>query len=456
MSRFFGTIEHFFEKLLLPRWMAPEWMSTAEQVGFYITTWLGVVFMLCYTYQFFYVFVAFVRRPRRYPDAPQDKRFAVVIAARNEERVLPSLLESIREQTYPQAFIDVYVVADNCTDQTAAVARCAGAKVFERYAKNRVGKGYALEFLFDRIGSLRGWRYYDAYLVFDADNVLRPNYIAEMNKAFAAGYRVLTSYRNSKNYGKSWISAGYALWFMRESRHLQNPRALLGGSAMISGTGFLVDSRLIEQNGGWKHFLLTEDIEFSADCIIKGERVGYCHAAELFDEQPETFAASWRQRKRWARGMFQVIRHYGWGLLRGALCLRWPCFDMAMNILPAFLLSTLQLLSITALFVIDLLVTGVFSKVLFHFLLDFLVFGYGIFWLLGALAMLSEWRHIHCRKRRAVLLLFAFPVFMLSYIPISVAALCARRVEWQAIEHKRAMTASEIEMGGIRAEKRDQ
>lgn len=446
--RVFESIVGFFERILLPSWEADPSLNTVETVGFYITLCIGTLFTLCYAYQFFYLFVACVIKPKRYKNAPMDKRYAVVIAARNEERVLPLLLASIKGQTYPGALIDIYVVADNCTDRTAAVAREAGAHVFERHNKQKVGKGYALAFLFDRIRESVGLTAYDAYLFFDADNVLREDFIEQINKAYGAGYRVITSYRNSKNYGKNWISAGYALWFLRESRHLQNPRAILGCSAAISGTGFLVDSGIIERNGGWKHFLLTEDIEFTADCILHGDRIGYCHAAELFDEQPETFRQSWRQRKRWAKGMFQVIRHYGRGLLTGAVRLRWSCFDMLMNITPAFVLSSVQLVANTVLLLFNWVIYGTLSPTLFNCLAEFLIFGYGIFFALGLAALVCEWRRIRCGKGRAIALLFTFPLFMLTYIPISLAAFFSRRVEWKPMEHKHAMTAQEIEEAG--------
>ena len=447
--RFSEGFADFFERVLLS-WERNAALNGIEAFGFYLTAIIGTLFTLCYAYQFFYLFLACVVKPRKYKAAPMDKRYAVVIAARNEARVLPLLLESIKEQTYNKALVDVYVVADNCTDATAVVARAAGARVFERENKHLVGKGYALSFLFDRIKEHYGFAAYDGYLFFDADNVLRPDFIEEMAKAHAAGYRVITSYRNSKNYGKSWISAGYSLWFLRESRHLQNPRAWLGSSAAISGTGFLVDTAIIERSGGWKHFLLTEDIECTADCILHGERIGYCHEAELFDEQPETLRASWRQRKRWAKGMFQVIRHYGRGLLAGALRFRWSSFDMLMNITPAFVLSSVQLIATVFLLFLNWVAYGAISRVLLQCLADFLVFGYGIFFVLGAFALASEWKKIHCKKTRAVLLLFTFPVFMLTYIPISLCAFFSRRVEWKPIEHKHAVTAAEIEARTVR------
>ena len=427
-----------------PSLAAPHALSAAETVGFYATRIIGAVFLLCYAYQFFYIFIACIKSPKTYPAAPHTKRYAAVIAARNEQAVLPALLESIRRQTYPAHLIDVYVVADNCTDATATLAREGGAFVVEREDTQRIGKGYALCYFFEHLAREKGILSYDAYLFFDADNVLRDDYFEKMHDAYCAGNRVLTSYRNSKNYGKNWISAGYALWFLREARHLNNARAILGSSAAIAGTGFLVDAELLAKNGGWKHFLLTEDLEFTADCVLQGERIGYCHAAELFDEQPESFSQSWRQRKRWAKGLFQTIRRYGVRLLGGALRGSWSCFDMLVSMMPAFLLSTLQLTVVVAMLVLHLITQGGVSLMLLSLFVEFWLFAYGMFLLVGGFALFAERGRICCRKPRAILLLLAFPVFMLTYIPLSLCALFTR-VSWQPIHHKYALSTEQIE-----------
>ena len=433
---------------LLRRWLIPVGDPTVlETVGFAISAVIGVIFTVLYLYQFFYAFVACVHRPLSYPETDQTKRYAVLIAARNEEKVLPELLKSIQGQTYPADRIRVYVIADNCTDDTAGAARALGATVYERQNKALIGKGYALQYLLDRIREENkdlGFRAYDGYFIIDADNVLRDTYVAEMDKAFSAGHKVVTSYRNSKNYGKNWVSAGYSLWFLREARHLNNPRSILHTSAAVSGTGFLVGSEIIERNDGWRHFLLTEDIEFSVDCVLHGEKVGYCHKAELFDEQPETFRQSWKQRKRWAKGYFQVFRHYGGRLIKKSLTFHWSCFDMGMYIMPAFILSTVQLLSVTGLFVANLIAYHSFSLTLLNCFLAFFEYGYGILFVLGLFPLITEWRHIHCNKFRAVLLFFTFPIFMMTYIPISLAALFSR-VEWTPIVHKYNVDAAAIE-----------
>ena len=178
-----------------------------------------LAFFLCYSYQFFYIPVAWFKKDAPHRE-PVMHRIAVLIAARNEQAVIGNLIDSIRDQDYPADKVDVFVVADNCTDLTGSVAGAHGANVYFRNDTTQVGKGYALQYLLHCIED--DYAPYDAYLVLDADNILSPNYITEINKTFSDGYEIVTSYRNSKNYGDNWISAGYALWFLRESRYLNH------------------------------------------------------------------------------------------------------------------------------------------------------------------------------------------------------------------------------------------
>lgn len=141
------------------------------------------------------------KRKKKQPEYEPKKlhRFAFIIAARNENAVIGNLIKSIKAQNYPSELIDVVVVADNCTDNTAEIARSCGAIVYERFNKVLVGKGYALDYAFNKIKEDEGdYTAYDGYFIFDADNVIDRNYVREMNKTFDQGYRVVTSYRNSK------------------------------------------------------------------------------------------------------------------------------------------------------------------------------------------------------------------------------------------------------------------
>jgi cellulose synthase/poly-beta-1,6-N-acetylglucosamine synthase-like glycosyltransferase len=409
-----------------------------------INWFLFALFFCCYAYQIVYVGVRLFKKMPILA-AKRMHRYAVLIAARNEGPVIGELLRSIRSQNYPGELVDIFVVADNCTDDTAAVARMFGATVFERFDTSRVGKGYALSYAFRQIKLLCGIDRYDGYMVFDADNVLDENYIREMNNVFDSGYRVVTSYRNSKNYGSNWISAGYALWFLRESKYLNGARMILKSSCAISGTGFLISSAIIGEDGGWKYSLLTEDIEFTMDKVCHSEVIGYSEKAILYDEQPVNFKTSWNQRMRWAKGFYQVMRHYGGSLLSGCTKgRRFQCFDMLMTIAPATLI-TLTMLGIDLAFCCYGLLTAHYAVTL-DALSQIGICALNIYATLmffGIVTLITEWKQIHCSAPKKIFHLFTFPLFMFTYLPIAVAAIY-RKITWQPIRHTFVMSTSEI------------
>jgi cellulose synthase/poly-beta-1,6-N-acetylglucosamine synthase-like glycosyltransferase len=376
------------------------------------------------------------------PEARTLHRYAAVIAARNEEGVIGGLCRSLRRQNYPPELLDLYVVADNCSDRTAERAAAAGAVVFRRFNTEDVGKGWALDYLFRRIRSQYADRSYDGYFIFDADNLVDPNFVREMNKTFdRGGYDAITCYRSSKNFGANWISAGYSLWFLRQARFLNFPRHLLGLSCAVGGTGFFVSDRLIRENGGWPFHLLTEDIEFSADCAVRGRTIGYCDRAMVFDEQPTAFHQSWDQRLRWSKGFYQVDARYGLALaretLRGGLH-GLSCGDMLLNICPGILVTAAVLLADGACALFSLVrpaAAAVLLTPLLRRILLALAAGYYLLMLLcGLVTVAAEWRRIPATPWQKLRYLPLFPVFMSTYLPIAVTALF-RKVEWKPIRH---------------------
>jgi len=402
-----------------------------------------------YFYQMIYIFVTLISKRKKHHRLEPKKlhRYAAVIAARNEAVVIGALIQSIKNQNYPSDCLDIFVVADNCTDNTADVARAAGAIVYERSSTKSVGKGYALDFIFNIIDCSYADKGYEGFFVFDADNLLDENYVAEMNREFDNGYRVLTSYRNSKNYDSNWISAGYSLWFLREAAYLNNPRMLLHTSCAVSGTGFLVSSEVLRENGGWKHYLLTEDIEFSVDQIIQGEVIGYCAHAKLYDEQPCTFEQSWSQRLRWAKGFYQVFHKYGGQLVKSLFAkkkCRFSSYDMLMTIAPSMLIFLFSMIVNCTLFaygltheklsILSMTATAVGWSLGSYYLT---LFG------LGLLTTITEWRQISCPTAKKILYIFTFPIFILSYIPISIVALF-KNVEWKPIVHSLSVSLEDV------------
>ena len=399
---------------------------------------ISALFFICYTYQFLYIPLVLAKKSKPLASPSRAHRYAVLIAARNEESVISGLLDSLRAQTYDMSLVTVFVAADNCTDSTAAIARAHGAVVYERFNQLNVGKGYALDFLLQHIGADYPAGF-DGYFVFDADNILAPDYIERMNEMFSNGHEIITSYRNSKNFGGNWISAGYALWFLRESRYLNGARTRLGSSAAVGGTGFLFSQRILNESHGWRFYLLTEDIEFSVYHILRGEKIAICESAVLYDEQPTDFRQSCRQRLRWAKGYVQVFLRYGGQLLRGAARGSWSCFDMSMSILPAFVLTSLCLLANITLTVLGLMQgAGVWFAI--RSLLECLGSILATLLVLGGITTVTEWHRIHATTAQKLVYTLTFPLFMLTYLPISLAALFMK-VEWKPIHHSVRLSA---------------
>ncbi|MBQ2840325.1 MAG: glycosyltransferase family 2 protein [Oscillospiraceae bacterium] len=408
---------------------------------------LFIFFTVLYSYQLIYVFVSLLGKKKAFT-AKKEHKFAVIIAARNERVVIAQLIESIKKQRYPSELCDIYVIADNCTDDTAEIARAAGATVFCRDNKRLVGKGYALNFGFKKLVEAGSFSDYDGFFVFDADNLLDENYIAEMNKVFDSGYRIVTSYRNSKNYDTNWISAGSSLWFLREAKYINASRMILNSSCAVSGTGFLVSREIIENNRGWQYYLLTEDIEFSIDSVIKNEKIGYAENAMLYDEQPYTFRESWNQRIRWAKGFFQVFAAYGGKLFRAIFKNRsFAAYDMLMTIMPAMTITLIGAI-INSSFLIYALLNLPSAKMLaltagIALFMTFFNF-YVVLFFFGAITTVTEWHKINSSTGRKILYMFTFPLFIFTYIPISIVAIF-KKIEWKPIHHSIAKNIEEFQ-----------
>ena len=242
---------------------------------------------------------------RRTPEpAARLRRFAVLIAARNEESCIAGLIESLRAQHYPPELVDIWVLPNNCTDRTAEAARRAGAQVLEMPASVR-SKGTALHTAAKAL--LRSARNYDAFCVFDADNEADPAFLSEMNRALDRT-AIVKSRILAKNRTQAGISACYEIYFCSANHFLNRAREAVGLSARVIGTGFAIRRDLLEALDGFPCRTLTEDAELYAACLCRGARIGYCETAVTYDEEPVTWRASLVQRRRWMSGILQVAR----------------------------------------------------------------------------------------------------------------------------------------------------
>ena len=278
---------------------------------------LGVILSAVAIHKAFY-FIIGMFFARKFAPAKKKHKYAICIAARNEKYVIGNLLDSINKQDYPKELLTVFVVADNCTDNTAEIVRKHGAVCYERFDDVNKTKGFALEYLFDRIEEDYGRMSFDGYFIFDADNLLKSNYISKMNDAFDSGEKIITSYRNTKNFDENWIASTYALHWIRSIRTNHRARSVLRLATNIQGTGFLFTNEIVKD--GWHYTSLTEDRALTADAVAQGYRISYQDEAEFFDEQPVSLKVALRQRLRWSKGHLLAFAESGPYLFINIFC----------------------------------------------------------------------------------------------------------------------------------------
>jgi len=274
------------------------------------------IFILLYT--LFLVFVSWKKPKRDYEMHAPEKSFLVFVPAHNEETVVSHIIDNLlHKMNYPKELIDVYVIADNCTDNTAAISRAAGAKVIEHFSEpdEPKGKPYGIRYALDQIGD--NLKKYDCIGIFDADNLISVDFFNEMNSQMLSNPEIMVSqgYLDAKNVDGSLVSLGYSLSYYLSNRFFCFARNKLNLSPVIGGTGFVMDRRVIEEIG-WTVNSLTEDLELQMQCALYGYRVVWNHFAPIYDEKPTGYKQSMVQRTRWARGHWTVNRRYFKPLLK--------------------------------------------------------------------------------------------------------------------------------------------
>lgn len=344
-------------------------------------------------------------------------RFAVLVPARNEEAVIGNIVESLRHQNYPRDKFHIYVIPNNCTDSTELAAQMAGADILHCAAPVTC-KGDVLHQAFAR---LKGQ--YDAYCVFDADNLVHPEFLARMNDAVADGALCAKGRHMASNPYDSWISGCYDIYAANFMLLYNRPRAALGLSAKLNGTGFMVTDALLDQLGGWNTLTLTEDLEFSAQCAAAGIRIHYVPEALTLDEQPTGFSLSLRQRSRWSAGSLHTANLYIPKLLMQKPS--WLVLDMTV----ALFLIYAQFLA---------LIPAVHSlwDLTFRDLGCTLLISLACFWIgtmvLAFFLTLSAGRDPG-KMWKSILL---YPLFLISWYPLNLLTLLCPPKTWHPIAHK--------------------
>lgn len=409
--------------------MAELFKTLSNLAGFLYISAIAIIFIIA---GYFFVISVFGWRKRtgKYNYSGPRNSYAIIIAAHNEQSVIQNTIKSIKELEYPEELYEIFVIADNCRDDTAQSAREAGAVVYERKDPIERGKGHALKWMFDLLFQME--RKFDAVCILDADNLVAKDFLLQMDKSMAEGYEVVQGYRDMKNPWESWITSSYAITFWLANRLCQLPRKYLGMNCTLTGSGYAVRMDILKKIG-WEIETLTEDVEFYFQLCLNNVKIGWAHDAVIYDEQPTTLSQSWKQRKRWMQGHFSCTFIYGRRIFHkfmkektlqtfdSLVMLTYPFFYIAGCILMAFqavytMFEQIEDVSVRTVFAIALIWTITFITQNIY-----------------SLSVLVDEKKAN---KNLIFGLIILPIFNFTWIPIMIQGYFSRKnKEWAHITH---------------------
>ena len=396
--------------------------------------WLLTTF---WCYQFIISLCALIKLKDKTYIINKNHKFMAIIPAHNEEKVVGNLIESLKNQTYDKSLYDIYVIADNCTDQTAKIAKESGAIVYERFDEAHKTKGYALQWFLKK--KIKEKADYDAFFVFDADNIVDKNFITNMNKKLCQGEEVVQGYRDIKNPTDNWITAGYALFYWSMHRFYHLARYNIGLSPLLNGTGFMVKFDVVKPNG-WDTETLTEDIEFSLKQIIKGKKLGWATDAIVYDEQPTSFKQSWSQRSRWTVGHMQCLKVYTGQLAKAVkehkTLMNFDGLLYIAGTAPMLVITFGLLILNCIMYLSQEMSTQLFIINVLNYLIPTLLTPIA----LSLVVMVLEKKPIIPMIKG----LLCYPLFMGTWVIINLKCLFKRETTWEKIDHVRNIKIAEV------------
>ena len=366
----------------------------------------------------------------------ESKTFAMLVCAHNEEAVIASLVDNLQKLNYNNRLYDIFVVADNCVDHTAEVARKAGAIVYERFNDVEKGKGYAMDWFFNKLFKME--RQYDAVCIFDADNLVHPNFLQEMNSRLCNGEKLIQGYLDSKNPEDTWISGVFSIsfWIVNHVWHLAKYN--IGLSACLGGTGMCIEMGMLKRYG-WGATCLTEDMEFTMKAMMENIPTTWAHDAIIYDEKPLTFKAAWNQRMRWAQGHFDVANRFMLPMFKKAFRERdLKVLDCTVNLIQPYFLM------ISTFFV---LCSWIYEYIPFYTNIIYTILPMEVWTIIGIgqyiFPVACLWK-IRASAKSWFYLLF-YPIFIYSWIPITAIGWFRRHEhEWNHTIHTRNISFDEV------------
>lgn len=433
-------------------------LDIATSFFFWFTLAWGLLFFLLYLGEWRYIFLSFKRMKNLNDYKPKkNRRFAIVIPARNESITVGVLIDSIKNQKY-EGKIDIYLVADNCTDNrdTYNIGLKKGVTVLERFNNVQKGGNFAIQHALRYIRDNNLLDNYDCFCSFDADNVLDENWVSQVNKTYDYyNSDVVTSYRNSKNYADNWISSAYSIQFIKESDLINKGRHFSNHSTFVNGTGFSFTKKILEETNWWDFNSLSHDIEFTQWLLVNNKKCNYSEKSIFYDEQPIKFKDSWKQRMRWTGGFNQVWSLYRRKLLKSfgdKNVKKYPLyinFSIIFPVIYTFLINIILYVITSSLYIASYELNYKTNPILyfdhnFQQMIYYIVFtpvsilGTIIlnFLIQGIIIVSKNKNKINATKLQRIWSVITYPFFMITYIPISIGAIFKRSFSTKPIARK--------------------
>ena len=390
----------------------------------------NVVMVLCLLFSVYFGITCLFAFKRKKVNIQNNKwhKFGILIPSRNEEEVIGDILDSLDRQDYPKDYYSIYVIPNNCTDKTREVAINKKAQIIDIDIPVK-SKGEVLNYTFQYLENTD----IDAYVIFDADNIVDRNFLQAMNEELNNGYQVVQGFRDAKIPNDNYLTGGYTMFYYIQNTFLNQSRRNLNMSAVINGTGFCVLKSVIDEYG-FSVKTLTEDSEFTGLCALRGIKIGYASRAITYDEHPTDFKVSWKQRKRWSSGSLACLTRYGTSLFKNFVHNNsFVSFDCLLY----YLAPVIQVVSfiLPLIVMISKLIYGLFNGIL---ILDISsVIFFVLFYLASIILNIFVIVMLHKKVRDYYKGIFGFSLFLLSWIPINLICMIHPTKKWEPIKHKK-------------------
>ena len=380
----------------------------------------------------------------------KDPVFAVLIPARDESLVISNLLDSIKRQSHKIKSSDIYIIVESKDDPTVMIAKKRRLNIVYRKDLTKKRKGYALDDAVKEI--LKQKKHYDAYFIFDADNVLDRNFFKEMEKSYLEGYDVGIGYRNTKNGNTNIYAASSSLTFSMINTLGNNYKLKHNLSLTVSGTGFYIKGEILEKLKGYPFTSLTEDYEFSLFAVLNDLTTTYNVKAKYFDEQPTSYAVTIKQRTRWVKGYFTSRSKY-YAALKAKAAKKdnnYPAVYTTLVGVKPYILLVISLILYLANIVYKIITNSIIKVPIVGLLGQFfaiLLLIYFALVLFTLVLLIKEKENLRLNATMKIKVLFYNPLFLASYVKCLYLALKTKDLAWDKIPHTTNIDLKEEENG---------